>query len=95
MPNYNRTSRRVAREREPERPTRRQLEEQARAAANRDARGLSDRLTGHGRAAHGRDASGRQRRYATADNVRGRQDDAWQTLYETTLNRLLREHGYS
>ena len=67
-------------------------EAEARNVADRLAEANSTRFAGHGRQAHGRDAG--RRRQNAEDNRERNIQDAWDSLYEQTYNRLMKErHG--
>lgn len=61
----------------------------ARAAADAHAEANSDRLTGHGRQRHGRDASRRNRQAAESRDDRIAR--AWDQIYNQAVNRLMRD----
>jgi hypothetical protein len=69
-----------------------ELEAQARQAANQHAARLQASKTGHGRKPHGRDASGKAKRYGSAEAIDRNQQEVWQNIYDQTLNRLLKAH---
>jgi len=66
------------------------LEKEAKAAADKHAKSKSAALSGHGRKAHGKDAKGKSQHH---DPKKAAQE-AWQEIYDQTLNRLKKEHGY-
>jgi len=73
-----------------EKPSLKDLEKEAKAAADKNAKSKSAALSGHGRAAHGKDAKGKSQHH---DPKKAAQE-AWDEIYSQTLNRLKKEHGY-
>ena len=73
-----------------EKPSLKELEKQAKAAADKHAKSKSAALTGHGRAPHGKDAKGKSKHH----DPKKAAEEAWNEMYSQTLNRLKKEHGY-
>lgn len=69
-------------------PTLDDLKKEAKAAADKHAKTKSAALSGHGRAPHGKDAKGKSKKHDAGKSA----DEAWQKIYDQTLNRLKKEH---
>lgn len=75
---------------EAEKPSMKDLEKEAKAAADKFAKKKSEELSGHGRAPHGKDAKGKSKHHDAGKSAQ----EAWDEIYDQTLNRLKKEYGY-